>query len=245
MKEPSVHIDQVSFGFRVSKSGAASLREWIQKGGSGVFQRKKVLDNVTLTIPQGSCYGILGRNGSGKSTLLRIISGIIIPDEGKVQVNGKIAPILSLGAGLEPELSGYDNIRLLCVLMGLHPREIRNAIKSIADFSELTEDELTMQVKRYSTGMMARLSFSIAIALHPDILIIDEVLAVGDVGFQEKCYQRILEIKNSGSTIVFVSHSMADVLQICDKACVLENGKMIYEGDVKESCDIYTRQFTS
>jgi ABC-type polysaccharide/polyol phosphate transport system ATPase subunit len=245
MKEPAVHIDRVAFGFRVSKSGAASLREWIQKGGSGVFQRKKVLDKVTLTIPQGSCYGILGRNGSGKSTLLRIISGIIIPDEGRVQVNGKIAPILSLGAGLEPELSGYDNIRLLCVLMGLHPREIRNAIKIIAEFSELSEEELTMQVKRYSTGMMARLSFSIAIALHPDILIIDEVLAVGDVGFQEKCYQRILEIKNSGSTIIFVSHSMADVLQLCDKACVLENGKVIYEGDVKESCDIYTRQFTS
>ncbi len=245
MKEPAIHIDHVSFGFRVSKSGAASLREWIQKGFTGVFYKKQILHDVSLTIPKGCCYGILGRNGSGKSTLLRIISGIIIPDKGKVQVNGKIAPILSLGAGLEPELSGYDNIRLLCVLMGLHPREIRDAIKSIADFSELIEDELTMQVKRYSTGMMARLSFSIAIALHPDILIIDEVLAVGDVGFQEKCYQRILEIKNSGSTIVLVSHSISDVLKICDKACVLENGKIIYEGDVEESCDIYTRQFTS
>lgn len=245
MKQPAIYLHRVSFSFRVSKSGVTSLREWIQKGGKGVFQRKKVLDNVTLTIPQGSCYGILGRNGSGKSTLLRIISGIIVPDEGEVLVNGKIAPILSLGAGLEPELSGYDNIRLLCVLMGLHPREIRNAINAIADFSELTEDELTMQVKRYSTGMMARLSFSIAIALRPDILIIDEVLAVGDVGFQDKCYQRILEIKNSGSTIVFVSHSIADVLKICDKACVLESGKLIYEGDVKESCDIYMHQFTT
>lgn len=245
MKQPAIYLHRVSFSFRVSKSGVTSLREWIQKGGKGVFQQKKVLDNVTLTIPQGSCYGILGRNGSGKSTLLRIISGIIVPDEGEVLVNGKIAPILSLGAGLEPELSGYDNIRLLCVLMGLHPREIRNAINAIADFSELTEDELTMQVKRYSTGMMARLSFSIAIALHPDILIIDEVLAVGDIGFQDKCYQRIIEIKNSGSTIVFVSHSIADVLKICDKACVLESGKLIYEGDVKESCNIYMQQFTT
>jgi len=245
MKEPAIHIDRVSFGFRVSKIGTASLREWIQKGFRGVFYKKLVLDHISLTIPKGCCYGILGRNGSGKSTLLRIISGIIIPDEGRVEVKGKIAPILSLGAGLEPELSGYDNIRLLCVLMGFRPREIRNAIKAIANFSGLTEEELTMQVKRYSTGMMARLSFSIAIALHPDILIIDEVLAVGDVGFQEKCYQRILEIKNSGSTIVFVSHSMTDVLQLCDKACVLENGKVIYEGDVKESCDIYSQLFTT
>lgn len=245
MQTPAIYINQVSFSFKASKTGTVSLREWIQRGGKGVFQHKKVLDQVSLTIPKGSCYGILGRNGSGKSTLLRIISGIIIPDEGTVQVNGKIAPILSLGAGLEPELTGYDNIRLLCILMGLHPREIRDAMQIIIDFCELSDEKLRMQVKRYSTGMMARLSFSIAIALHPDILIIDEVLAVGDVGFQEKCYKRILEIKNSGSTIVFVSHSMADVQHICDKACVLEKGKIIYYGDVKESCDIYTRQFTT
>lgn len=245
MLTSAIHINQVSFSFRASKTGTVSLREWIQRGGKGVFQHKKVLDQICLTIPKGCCYGILGRNGSGKSTLLRIISCIIVPDEGTVQVNGKIAPILSLGAGLEPELTGHDNIRLLCILMGLHPREIRTAMQSIAGFSELSEEELHMQVKRYSTGMMARLSFSIAIALHPDILIIDEVLAVGDVGFQEKCYKRILDIKNSGSTIVFVSHSMADVQHICDKACVLEKGKIIYDGDVKESCDIYTRQFTT
>jgi ABC-type polysaccharide/polyol phosphate transport system ATPase subunit len=174
-----------------------------------------------------------------------VISGIIHPDQGKVIINGKIAPILSLGAGLEPELTGYDNIKLVCILMGISTSQIHSSIEKIAAFSELSKDELSMQVKRYSTGMTARLSFSIAIAADPDILIIDEVLAVGDVGFQEKCYHRINDIKKNGATIVFVSHSMGDVMQICDHACVINNGEIVFNGLVNEACEKYQQQFHS
>lgn len=245
MNSIAIHLENVSFSFLKSGTPNSSIREWIQRGGKGSLEKKKVLENINLNIEKGSCFGILGRNGSGKSTLLRVISGIIHPDQGKVIINGKIAPILSLGAGLEPELTGYDNIKLVCILMGISTSQINSSIDKIAAFSELSKDELSMQVKRYSTGMTARLSFSIAIAADPDILIIDEVLAVGDVGFQEKCYRRINDIKKNGATIVFVSHSMGDVMQICDHACVLNNGEIIFNGLVNEACEKYQQQFHS
>ncbi|MBW7937173.1 MAG: ABC transporter ATP-binding protein [Flavobacteriales bacterium] len=243
MSNYAIELTDVSFSFRVNATGANSLREWLLRGGKEFFPKKPVLHHIHLQIEKGICFAILGRNGSGKSTLLRIISGIIEADSGKVEVKGRIAPVLSLGAGLEPELSGYDNMRLLCTLMGFNPKEIGQLIAAIADFSELTASDLQMQVKRYSTGMMARLTFSIAVASQPDILIIDEVLAVGDAGFQEKCYRRIREINQAGATVIFVSHSVPDVLQLCEQACVLADGKIVFFGDVKESCDIYTRQF--
>lgn len=243
MSKPAIQITDVSFSFRVSDSGINSLREWLMRGSRGLFPAKPVLKHIDLQIEKGSCFAILGRNGSGKSTLLRVISGIITPDNGKVEIQGRIAPVLSLGAGLEPELTGYDNIRLLCTLMGFRPKEIRFFMPQIAQFSELSESDLRMQVKRYSTGMMARLTFSIAVASQPDILIIDEVLAVGDAGFQEKCYRRIREINQQGATIIFVSHSIHDVLMLCNQACVMNDGRITFFGDVKDSCDIYTRQF--
>jgi ABC-type polysaccharide/polyol phosphate transport system ATPase subunit len=186
--------------------------------------------------------GILGRNGCGKSTLLRAIAGIIKPKKGKITVNGTFAPILAIGAGLELELTGYENISLLLALYGT-ARKNTNAVENIKDFSELSDEVLKMPVKQYSSGMVARLAFSISLANDSDILIIDEVLAVGDQGFQAKCLEKIYKIKREGKTILFVSHFPDDVARICNKAILLEQGKLIDSGNSSDVCNHYRQLF--
>ncbi|MBK7083937.1 MAG: ABC transporter ATP-binding protein [Flavobacteriales bacterium] len=174
-----------------------------------MLERKRIISHVDLDVYAGECFGIVGRNGSGKSTLLRVLAGIVEPSGGSARVNGRVAPMLALGVGLEPELNGLENVRLCAVLMGGDRNAVRRALEHVRDFAGLSEDDLAMQVKRYSTGMMARLGFAIAIANDPEVLLIDEVLAVGDAEFQRRCYERIDLLKGKGSTIVFVSHSSA------------------------------------
>jgi ABC-2 type transport system ATP-binding protein len=206
------------------------------------FTSKTILNGINVEVKRGESLGILGRNGSGKSTLLRTIAGIISPDKGKVVVNGTFAPILAIGAGLELELTGYENIELLLALYGT-PRKNTNAVQNIKDFSELSDEVLSMPVKQYSSGMVARLAFSISLANDSDILIIDEVLAVGDQGFQAKCLEKIYQIKDQGKTILFVSHFPDDVARICNKAILLENGEMTHSGNSEEVCENYRRLF--
>ncbi|MFK7900766.1 MAG: ABC transporter ATP-binding protein, partial [Cyclobacteriaceae bacterium] len=194
---------------------------------SSLFYKKEVLNNINLEIKKGETFGLIGKNGSGKSTLLRLISEVLYPSKGKITVNGKVAPLLSLGVGLQPELSGYDNIKLCCALLGYSKREIKEAKDDILAFSELTEEDLSMQVKRYSSGMKSRLSFSIATAQTPEILLVDEVLSVGDLSFKKKCTERINEIKKSGSTILFVSHSLKDMLDLCDRGAYIAKGDLM------------------
>ena len=224
----------------MQRHGINNIKDFIiTMGVKSPFEHKVVLKDLDLTIYRGECLGVMGRNGCGKSTLLRTIAGIMKPDSGTISVKGSVAPLMALGVGLEPELSGYENIKLVGTLMGLSRAQLKNSLDAIIDFSELTTDEIEMQVKRYSSGMMARLAFSIAVANLPEILIIDEALAVGDLGFRQKCAKRINEIKASGSTIIYVSHHLEEIKNICTRAIFMDEGKIAVEGDVNMVCDYY------
>lgn len=240
MKEVAIKAEGLDVSFLVQRQGINNIKDFIfTMGVKSPFEKKKVLKGFDLTIYKGECLGILGKNGSGKSTFLRTIAGVMEPDVGNLEVNGKIAPLMALGVGLEPELSGLENIKLVGVLMGMGKKELKDSMDKIVEFSELSEESISMQVKRYSSGMMSRLAFSIAVATDPEILIIDEALAVGDLGFRRKCADRIREIKESGSTILYVSHHLAEIKNICTRAIFLEDGKVRQSGTVEEICDLY------
>jgi len=239
-----IDIKDVHASFWVHNHGINSLKDYILSFGlKKPFVRKHVLKGINIQIKKGECFGVLGRNGSGKSTLLRVIAGIMPIENGTVNVYGKVAPVLALGVGLEPELSGIENIKIAGVLMGLTKDEIKTSRKFVQKFSELTKDDLRMQVKRYSTGMMLRLSFSIAVSNHPEILIIDETLAVGDEGFQKKCVKRIEELKNKGCTIIVVSHNTKEINKMCERAAFVSEGKIEKIGPVEEVTQYYSNIF--
>jgi len=236
-----IKFDDVTVSFWQNNMGIHSIKDLITHR-KNPFSNKTILKNISFEVNRGQCMGILGRNGSGKSTLLRTIAGLIKPQQGKMTINGSFAPILAIGAGLELELSGYENMELLLSLYG-KARKNTNTIQSIIDFSELGDEILRMPAKRYSSGMLARLAFSISVANDADILIIDEVLAVGDQGFQHKCMEKIYQIKAEGKTILFVSHFPDDVERICDTAILLEDGVLTHQGNAKEICDKYRQLF--
>jgi lipopolysaccharide transport system ATP-binding protein len=243
VSESVIVLEDVSICFYVRESGHISLKEMLlQPRRYSLLQKQFVLRNINLDIKKGESIGLLGKNGSGKSTLLRAISGIIQAEQGKITVKGKVAPLLSLGVGLEHELTGLENIRLSCALMGLSKTETANVEQEIIEFSELGTP-ITWPVKRYSTGMMSRLAFSIAILNQPDILLIDEVLAVGDKGFQDKCLEKIMEMKAKGTTVVFVSHSYADIQSLCTKAALIHEGGIRAFGPVEEVGPQYLNLF--
>lgn len=234
-KDLIIEAHNLNVSFYIQGHGMGSFKEFILSAGTKKpFVRKQVLFDLNLDIERGECFGILGRNGSGKSTLLRVLSGIIKPDSGTLKVKGAVAPLLALGVGLEHELSGYENIELCSSLMKIPSEKIKKAIDYIRDFSELSDEQLSMQVKRYSSGMLSRLGFSIAVAYDPEIFIIDEALSVGDLFFREKCYKRIDEIRNSGATIVFVSQSPEELKRICKRGMVLHQGYVKFVGDINE-----------
>jgi ABC-type polysaccharide/polyol phosphate transport system ATPase subunit len=237
---PVIEAKDLSVSFMIQRHGINNIKDFIiTMGVKSPFEKKTVLKGLDLTVYKGECLGVMGRNGCGKSTLLRAIAGIMKPDGGTLTVRGNVAPLMALGVGLEPELSGFENIRLVGTLMGLSRKELRDSIDSIVAFSELTDDDIDMQVKRYSSGMMARLAFSIAVANLPDILIIDEALAVGDLAFRQKCARRINEIKSAGSTIIYVSHHLDEIRNICSRAIFMEDGRVVLSGDVNEVCEYY------
>ena len=236
-----IRLENVHVSFWQNNVGVYSIKDLITLRKSP-FKSKTILNNISVEVRRGESLGILGRNGCGKSTLLRTIAGIIQPDKGTVEVNGSFAPILAIGAGLEVELTGYENITMLLALYGT-ARKNTNAIENIREFSELSDEVLRMPVKQYSSGMVARLAFSISLANDSDILIIDEVLAVGDQGFQAKCLQKIYQIKEQGKTILFVSHFPDDVARICNKAILLEQGEMIHSGNSIDICEHYRQLF--
>jgi len=235
-----IKVDHVNVSFWQNNVGVYSVKDLITQG-KRPFKTKTILSDITLEIKRGESLGIVGRNGCGKSTLLRTIAGIIKPDKGTVTVKGAFAPILALGAGVEPELTGYENIHLLLALYGTPKNS--DAIANIRDFSELTDEVLRMPVKQYSSGMVARLAFSISLANESDILIIDEVLAVGDQGFQAKCQDKIRQVKAQGKTILFVSHFPDGVMGICDNAVLMENGRITHSGPAREICENYRQLF--
>ncbi len=189
-----------------------------------------MFENLSFEITKGETVGIVGKNGAGKSTLLKLIAGVTYPSTGNVDVRGRVAPLIELGAGFHHELTGYENIFLNAAILGMHKKEIEKSLDDIIAFSELGEFIHT-PVKRYSSGMYMRLGFSVAIHTHAPILLIDEVLAVGDISFQEKCLQKLLEIKKTtDTTIIFVSHDEKAVERFCDRSILLVAGKIVDDG---------------
>ena len=200
----------------------------------------RAMDNLDLEIRKGEVLGILGKNGAGKSTLLKMITGVVSPTSGSLEVNGKISSLLELGAAFNPELTGYENIYQHGQVMGLTDKEIKEKEAEIIAFADIGE-HLSQPVKTYSSGMFARLAFACAINVDPDILIVDEVLSVGDMAFQLKCFKKFEQFKNKGKTIIFVTHNINDVLTNCNRAIILENGKKTFDGTVKDGVNRYKK----
>ena len=198
------------------------------------------IKNINLTIKKGESIGILGKNGAGKSTLLKMITGVVIPSSGEIKINGKISSLLELGAAFNMELTGEENIYQHGQVMGLTLKEIEAKKQEIIDFADIGE-HLYQPVKTYSSGMFARLAFACAINVNPDILIVDEVLSVGDMAFQLKCFKKFEEFKKQGKTILFVTHSVVDVLRNCERAIIMVEGSKVFDGDAKTGVDKYKR----
>lgn len=203
----------------------------------------KALDDLDLTVYKGEVLGILGKNGAGKSTLLKMITGVVFPTSGELNVNGKISSLLELGTAFNPDLTGEENIYQNGQVMGLTKEEVEEKKQEIIDFADIGE-HLYQPVKTYSSGMFARLAFACAINVDPDILIVDEVLSVGDMAFQLKCFKKFEEFKKKGKTILFVTHSIADVLNNCTRTVILSEGKKIFEGDTKDGVETYKKLIT-
>lgn len=203
----------------------------------------RAMDNLNLEIRKGEVLGILGKNGAGKSTLLKMITGVTTPTSGTLEVRGKISSLLELGTAFNMELTGIQNIYQHGQVMGLTKKEIEEKKQEIIDFADIG-DHLYQPVKTYSSGMFARLAFACAINVDPDILIVDEVLSVGDMAFQLKCFKKFQEFKDKGKTILFVTHNVSDVLKNCNRAIILESGSKTFDGDVKEGVELYKKIIT-
>jgi len=198
------------------------------------------LKDVDFIVSKGESVGVIGPNGSGKSTILKLISGFMVPDKGKITVSGKVSPLIELGAGFHPELTGAENLILNGVILGLTRKEVEKRFDSIVDFAEIG-DFINTPVKHYSSGMYMRLGFSIAVHTDPDILLIDEILAVGDSNFQIKSFDKMQEFKKRGISIVFVSHNLETVKKFCDRVIYLENAEVRGDGEPREIIEMYTK----
>ena len=201
------------------------------------------MNHLNLSVKKGEVVGILGKNGAGKSTLLKMITGVVVPTSGTIKVNGKISSLLELGTAFNMDLTGEENIYQHGQVMGLTREEIENSKQKIIDFADIG-DHLYQPVKTYSSGMFARLAFSCAINVNPEILIVDEVLSVGDMAFQLKCFKKFEEFKSQGKTILFVTHNVSDILKNCTRTIILSEGTKIFDGDVKEGVELYKKIIT-
>jgi len=231
----AIIVEKMNVHYQRPKNQAASFKEFTirllkRQTGSKVI---KALNDISLEIYQGEVYGIIGRNGAGKSTLLKVLSRIIRPTQGRIQIWGKISPLLGVGAGFHPELTGRENIYLYSSLLGRTMDRTRELFDEIVDFAELSEF-IEMPNRIYSTGMTARLGFAVAMAERPEVLLVDEVLSVGDEQFKDKCKKRFEEFQKSGTTIVFVSHSMPVVKEFCSRASWLHKGALMATGKTEE-----------
>ncbi|HAU86026.1 MAG TPA: teichoic acid ABC transporter ATP-binding protein [Lachnospiraceae bacterium] len=229
--------------YNISSQKVDNLKEYFIK-----FVKKEImfneflaLNDVTFQINKGDRLGILGLNGAGKSTLLKVIAGVQKPSEGSVKVKGRIVPLLELGAGFDKEYTGAENIYLYGTVLGYSKDFIREKYDEIVEFSELGKF-IDVPVKNYSSGMKSRLGFAIATVVQPDVLILDEVLAVGDAKFRKKCEAKIQSMFDSGVTVLFVSHSLPQVKRICNKGIILEHGQLIAKGDIEDIATIYTEK---
>jgi ABC-type polysaccharide/polyol phosphate transport system ATPase subunit len=242
MDNPSIAIraEHLTQRFRVIHERPDTVRELFAK-----FLRKPVnyhdfeaVSDASFTIGKGEMVGLIGRNGSGKSTLLKIIAGVYRPTGGSIHVEGTVAPLIELGAGMHPELTGRENIVLNGLLMGYSKKEMSAREKSVIEFADIG-DFINAPVKQYSSGMYLRLAFAVATEVDPDVLLLDEILAVGDFAFQQKCYQRLERFRAAGKTILLVTHSVDQLQKFCDRGILLDKGKIIYNGDPGRAVSLY------
>ncbi|WP_067459506.1 ABC transporter ATP-binding protein [Actinomadura macra] len=231
---PSIVIDSVTKHFTLRH--ARSIKEMSVRAlrGQSLSDRFRALDEVSLTISQGETVALMGLNGSGKSTLLKLISGVMRPDEGRVLVRGRVAGLIDVGAGLHPELTGRENVHLNGAILGMSQAEIARKFDAIVEFSGVGRF-LDDQVKFYSSGMFMRLAFSIAAHTEPDVFLIDEVLAVGDPPFREKCLERIRELRGEGRTMVIVAHDIQMLVGLCDRGVTMRQGRVVFDGPTAEA----------
>jgi len=236
-----VDVDNVTVRFNKASEKIDNLKEYVVKilKRQLMFQEFIALEDVSLKIKKGEAWAIIGTNGSGKSTLLKVISRILKPYKGTVKTNGTIASLIELGAGIDPKLTARENIYLNGCILGHSRKFIDEKFDQIVEFSEL-EEFLDSPVKNFSSGMKSRLGFSVATMIEPDILIVDEVLSVGDVLFRKKCMNKMNEMLKNGTTLLFVSHNMDQVKKLCNKGIWLNKGKVIMQGDIDEVADEYT-----
>lgn len=239
-----IRVENVTQRYRVIQERPDTLRELFTRffrHQSEIYDFEAV-KNASFTVTKGEMLGIIGKNGSGKSTLLKVVAGVYRPTAGKVEVTGTIAPLIELGAGFHGELTGRENILINGLILGYSKAEMIRREQSIIDFAEIG-DFIDVPVKQYSTGMYMRLAFSVATEVDPDILVIDEILAVGDFAFQQKCKDRLLDFRNRGKTILLVTHSATDVLDLCGRAIVLDQGVMMFDGAAEEAIEKYKSLF--
>lgn len=237
----AIEVEDVVMEFKITKDKIDTLKEYIIrtiKRNKNEKQKIRILDGISFKVYRGERVGILGFNGAGKSTLLKIISGIYEPTEGKVTINGKLAPLLAISAGFDKNYTGKNNIYLNGSYLSMDEEYLKSKYDEIVEFSELGE-HINYPVKNYSKGMRAKLGFSVATAIKPDILILDEVLGVGDIKFKKKSTKKINEMMAEGVTVLLVSHSIGQIKKICDRCIWIENGKVVMEGEAKEVCNAY------
>ena len=236
----SIQCKELSKCFRIYENPKARLKQAIWRNKKRYYQEFWANRNITLNINQGETIGIVGSNGSGKSTLLQMICGTLTPTSGTVSTHGRISALLELGSGFNPEFSGLENIYLNGSILGLSTEEIKESLDKILNFADIG-NFISQPVKSYSSGMQLRLAFAIAINVEPEILIVDEALAVGDERFQRKCFSKIKSLRENGSTILFVSHSASSIVDLCDRAILMSSGKVIADGKPKKIIGSYQK----
>ena len=239
-KQIMVEVRNVTMNFNLASEKVDNIKEYFIRKIKGQLQIQKfvALDHISLDIYKGDVFGIVGLNGAGKSTLLKVVSGILTPSEGSVTIHGSIAPLIELGAGFDMDLTARENVFLNGTVLGHSPDFLRSKYDEIIDFAELQNFQ-DVPIKNFSSGMLARLAFSIATMVTPDILIVDEILSVGDFLFQAKCEKRINHMLSSGTTVIMVSHSIDQIQRMCNRVVWLDHGHMKMIGEMKEVCEAY------
>lgn len=238
MQENVISVEHVEKTFKLYHDKGRSLKERILFKNRNTYEKRKALQDINFTISQGEVVALIGKNGSGKSTMLKLLTKIMYPDQGKIEVKGKVSSLIELGAGFHPDMTGRENIYTNASIFGLTTKEIDGRLGEIIDFSELHE-YIDNPVRTYSSGMYARLAFAVAINVSADVLLVDEILSVGDAAFQAKCYQKIEEIRSKGTTIVIVSHSLGKVVELCNRAIWIDDGILRMDGNPLEVVNAY------
>ena len=239
-QEYAIEVNHITKHFKVYQDKGNTLKEKVLFRNRRKYELREVLKDVSFQIKKGEAVGLIGHNGCGKSTTLKLLTKIMYPDSGTITMRGRVSSLIELGAGFHPDMSGRDNIYINASIFGLTKKEIDARVDDIIAFSEL-ESYIDNPVRTYSSGMYMRLAFSVAINVQADILLIDEILAVGDQHFQEKCFNKLKELKESGKTIVIVTHSMNQVKQFCDRAIWLYKGKVKMDGNVDQVLEEYLK----